>query len=143
MLWSDAKGRAVVSTAAAGKVGKLKKVVVDPTTHSVVGFLLRKTESGSVLRWADITGFGADAVTVASASLVTESDPQVDALTGKEHELLGKRVLDSRGDDLGTVKDLDVDPATGVVTSLVLERRSIPGDRLVGVGSWAVVVLAG
>jgi sporulation protein YlmC with PRC-barrel domain len=140
MLFSDAKGRKVVSTEAAEQVGKIKDVVVDPATHSVVALLLKKTESGSILRWSDLTGFGADAATVGSAALLLESDEQVDALRGKEHEVLGKRVLDTRGDELGEVKDLDIDPTTGAITSLVLERRSVPGTALVGVGSWAVVV---
>ncbi|MDQ2755117.1 MAG: PRC-barrel domain-containing protein, partial [Actinomycetota bacterium] len=69
-----------------------------------------------------------------------ESDEQVDSLRGKEHEVLGKRVLDTRGDELGSVEDLDIDPTTGAITSIVLERRSVPGDLLVGVGSYAVVV---
>lgn len=142
MLFSDAKGLKVVSTATAEQVGRIKGVVVDPATHHVAALLLKKAEGGAILRWSDLTGFGADAVTVASGSLVTDHDEQVDALLGKEHELLGKRVLDTRGDELGSVKDLDIEPTTGEVTSMVLERRSVPGAHLVGVGSYAVVVVA-
>jgi len=140
MLFSQAKGHKVVSTATAEQVGKVKDVVVDPTTHSVVALLLKKTDHGSVLRWSDLTGFGSDAATVASVDLLLESDDQVDGLRGKEHEVLGKRVLDTRGDELGEVKDLDIDPTSGAIISLVLERRSVPGAALVGVGSYAVVV---
>ncbi len=140
MLFSDAKGHKVVSTATAERVGKIKDVVVDPASHAVVALLLKKTDNGSILKWSDITGFGSDAATVASADLLVESDEQVDSLRGKEHEVLGKRVLDTRGDELGSVEDLDIDPTTGAITSIVLERRSVPGDLLVGVGSYAVVV---
>ena len=140
MLFSQAKGHKVVSTATAEQVGKVKDVVVDAATHRVVALLLKKTDHGSVLRWSDLTGFGSDAATVASADLLLESDEQVDGLRGKEHEVLGKRVLDTRGDELGEVKDLDIDPTSGAIISLVLERRSVPGAALVGVGSYAVVV---
>ncbi|MEO3935301.1 PRC-barrel domain-containing protein [Dermatophilaceae bacterium Soc4.6] len=140
MLFSVAKGHKVVSTDTAEQVGKIKDVVVDPATHSVVALLLKKADNGSILKWSDLTGFGSDAATVTSAALVVEADDQVDALRGKDHEVLGKRVLDTRGDDLGTVKDLDIDPTTGAITSIVLERRSVPGPMLVGVGSYAVVV---
>ncbi len=140
MLFSDAKGHQVVSTAAAEQVGKIKDVVVDPSTRSVIALLLKKTDAGSILRWSDLTGFGSDAATVASADLLLETDEQVDALRGKAHELHGKRVLDTRGDELGSVKDLDIDPTSGAVTSLVLEHRSVPGSALLAVGSYAVVV---
>ncbi|MDQ2757166.1 MAG: PRC-barrel domain-containing protein, partial [Actinomycetota bacterium] len=74
MLFSDAKGHKVVSTATAERVGKIKDVVVDPASHAVVALLLKKTDNGSILKWSDITGFGSDAATVASADLLVESD---------------------------------------------------------------------
>lgn len=140
MLFSDAKGHKVVSTDTAEQVGKIKGVVVDPHTRSVVALLLKKTDGGSILKWSDLTGFGSDAATVTSSARLVEHDEQVDALTGKAHDVLGKRVLDTRGDELGSVKDLDIEPTTGAITSIVLERRSVAGDLLVGVGSYAVVV---
>lgn len=142
MLWSDIKGRKVVSTASAERVGKVKEIVVDGVAHQVAGFVLKRTQSGSVLPWADVQGLGADALTVASGEVVVDADERVDALRDKRDTVLGKRVLSVLGDELGTVKDLDVEPSTGTVVSLVLERRSVPGTDVRGVGSYAVVVAA-
>ena len=54
-----------------------------------------------------------------------------------------KRVLTSAGDELGTIKDIDFDPETGALTTFLLEGASdVAADRLIGVGSYAVVVCA-
>ena len=56
--------------------------------------------------------------------------------------MLGKRVLATSGDELGKVKDVEFDPATGDVLALLLDEGASPGERLIGVGSYAVVVQA-
>lgn len=103
---------------------------------------LRKTGHGDTLHWSGITGFGADAVMVAGSDLITQPDDQVKALTGKERHIVGKRVLSSAGQQLGTVADVEFDATSGAVTALVLDDGEVPGSRLVDVGSYAVVVRA-
>ena len=143
MRFSDAKGHKVVSSSTATTVGKVKSFVVDPATRSVHALRLRKTQDGSVLLWSAMTAFGTDAVTVTSADVIVEHDESVDALTGKEHDVLGKRVLTSAGEELGEVRDVDFDLETGAVVALVLkDADDVPGSRLVGVGGYAVVVRA-
>ncbi len=140
MLFSEAKGRKVVSTSTAETVGVVKGFVIDPSTRSVVALRLKKTASGDTLRWDALTAFGVDAVTVEAADRVTEADAEVAALADKAHRVLGKLVLTTGGDELGEVSDLDVDPATGALDALVLASGQVAGSRLVGVGSYAVVV---
>ena len=135
----EAKGRQVVSTSTADTVGKVDRLLVDPARRRVVAVALKKA---GLLRWRDLTAFGADAVTVASADLLVESDADVDRFAGKEHDPVGKRVLTSAGDELGKVADVEFDPETGEVTGLVLDTGSLAGARLLGVGSYAVVVAA-
>jgi sporulation protein YlmC with PRC-barrel domain len=141
MLFSAALGRKVVSTSTAETVGFVEEFVVDPRTHSVVALGLKKAKGG-VLRWSDLTAFGEDAVTVASAEQVGSADETITALSGKDHRLVGKRVLSTAGDELGTVADVEFDPASAALTALALAERSIDAVRLVGVGSYAVVVRA-
>ncbi|MEO8888312.1 MAG: PRC-barrel domain-containing protein [Jatrophihabitantaceae bacterium] len=143
MLFSEARGRKVVSIATAQTVGKIDDFVVDPATHSVIALGLKKTDSGNTLRWWAIAAFGADAVTVTGAEKITDADEQVAALTGKDHRVLGSRVLSTLGDELGTVADVDFDPTTGEILALHLADDQVEGVRLVGVGSYAVVVQAG
>ena len=49
-------------------------------------------------------------------------------------------MLTAGGDDIGTVDDVEFDADTGAITSLLLSSGDVSGARLVGVGSYAVVV---
>jgi len=141
MLFSASRKRKIVATSTAQTVGRVHYFVVDPTTRSVVALGVKKAPSGNTLRWSDVVGFGADAVTVSGADRITDAPTDVTALTGKEHEILGKRALSTTGDDLGTVEDIEFDPTSGVITRMVMSTQDdIEGGRLVGVGSYAVVV---
>ena len=140
MRFSEAVGRQVVSTSTAQTVGRVDEFVVDSRRRAVVALSLRRTEGGDTLLWTDIVAFGADAVTVASADKSVEAAPAIVALSGKEHRLIGKRVLTAGGDDIGTVDDIEFDADTGTITSLLLAAGDVAGARLLGVGSYAVVV---
>lgn len=142
MQWSQLKGRKVVSTATADKVGKVNGFVLDPATRSVVALVLKKTESGSVVRWTDLVAVGSDAVTVADTAVIVEPDEALEALGGKRGAVLKKVVLDDDGRAIGKVTDLDLDPDSGALRELVLDERTVVGERLLGVGSYAVVVRA-
>lgn len=142
MRFSEATGHKVVSTATADTVGRVAGFTVDPQSRAVVALELKKTASGRVLRWSDLLAFGADAVTVSGADKITEPDEPITALTGKAHHLVGKRLLSSAGDVLGKVDDVEFDPETGMVTSLLANGAGLDGRRLIGVGSYAVVVQA-
>lgn len=147
MLFSEARGRKVVSTATAETVGVVDGFVVDPSTRKVLSLQLRKTHGNDdSLLWSDIAAFGADAVTVDDAGKLTEPGEDVEALTGKDHALVGKRVLSSAGDELGKVSDVDFDPSSGAIAAIVLGGGDgdgeVAGAHLVGVGSYAVVVRA-
>ncbi len=143
MLLSELKDHPVMSLESANRVGRVAGAVVDPATRSVVALRLRKTSGdGDTLHWEDVTALGQDAVTVAGQRLVTEARGRAEALSGKEHELVGKRVLTSAGDEAGEVTDVDVDPESGAVARLLTSEGDVEGGRLVGVGSYAVVVRA-
>jgi sporulation protein YlmC with PRC-barrel domain len=142
MRFSDAAGRQVVSTSTAVTVGQIDEFVVDPYRRAVVAMTLKKTAAGDTLLWSDIIAFGADAVTVSDAGVVYESTPEIAALSSKDHRLLGKRVLSTGGDELGKIDDIEFDPHSGAITALVLSNSEVTGDRLIGVGSYAVVVQA-
>jgi hypothetical protein len=51
-------------------------------------------------------------------------------------------VLSTAGVQLGTILDVDFDPAVGRLAWLLLEQAPIDAGRLLGVGSYAVVVRA-
>lgn len=142
-LFAEASGRKVVSTGNAATVGKVKHFIVDPTTQHVVALRLTKTPgSATVLPWSAIHSFGADAVTITDASLIVEPDEHLTALDGKHRTIVGKQVLTTEGRRIGSVTDVEFDPADGKVVSLRLADHSVEGASLIGVGSFAVVVRA-
>lgn len=140
MRFSAAVGRKVVGADAADTVGQVAGFVVDPVGRRVLSVHVKSSESGTTLPWSSISTFGDDAVIVRGADAIGDPDEASEALTGKDHDVIGKRVLTSAGNELGTVGDVDFDPASGAITSLLLDSGDVPGTRLVGVGSYAVVV---
>lgn len=141
MLFSEAKGRKVVSTSTAQTVGKIASFLIDPATATVVAVVLKKSVvDGHTLRWSDITGFGADAVTINGPELLVTAEGHLADLAGKSGVVLGKRVLTEAGNEIGEVRDVDFDGIDGSVRALVLATAEVAGARLIGVGSYAVVV---
>lgn len=141
MKFSETKGRKVVAMSTAETVGQIRGFLVDPASRSVVALRLKKTDRGDVLRWDELTAFGVDAITVGDPTAITELDDELKALGGKRRRLLKKRVLTTGGDELGKVTDIEFDPDTGGLTNIILhEDKKLAADRLVGVGSYAVVV---
>ena len=141
MLFSEATGRRVLSTGTAETVGTVAGFLVDPVTAQVVALRLKKTHgSGDTVPWPDLTSFGADNVTVPSAEVITEATGAAKDLDTKAGAMLGKRLLTDAGTDIGTVDDIDFDPASGAVISLHTSNGPVYADRLIGCGSYAVIV---
>jgi sporulation protein YlmC with PRC-barrel domain len=142
MFFSQARKHNVVNTATATRVGRVNGFVVLPGPARVALLRLSKVSgAGTLLAWDDVQGFGPDAVTVATDAVIR---PARDALEQRAEdndlEILGKRVLTEHGMELGPVTDVDFDPETGAVTSLITKTETIAGQRLIGLGGYAVVV---
>lgn len=143
MLFSEAIGQRVISTTSAATVGHVGSLVIDPAAQRVVALSLRKTPvSGTLLPWADVTAFGVDAVTVASESQIIEEQGRFAELNSKAHVILKKRILNTAGLQVGTVRDVDFDPADGRILGILTDDQPVDGRALLGVGSYAVVVRA-
>lgn len=140
MLFSEASGRKVVSTSTAETLGQIADFVIDPQTRSLVALTVKKTDHGDTLLWSRITAFGSDAVTVPAAEAIFDADDAVAALSGKDHHPIGKRVLTTAGEDLGSVADVDFDPENGRLITLTLATGGIAAERLIAIGSYAAVV---
>lgn len=142
MLFSQARKHEVVNTATATRVARVDGFVVLPRPARVALLRLGKVSGGgTLLAWADLQGFGPDAVTVAGdAALRPPRDALEQRAEDKELEILGKRVLTERGTELSPITDVDFDPQTGAIITLITKTDNIAGDRLIGVGGYAVVV---
>ncbi len=142
MLFSKVRKRDVVNTATATRVARVDGLVVLPGPARVALLRLGKVSgAGTLVSWGDLQGFGPDAVTVATDAVIRPARDDVERQAeNNDLEILGKRVLTERGTELGTVTDVDFDPETGAVTSLITKTETIPGQRLIGLGNYAVVV---
>lgn len=140
MRWSEAIGRDVVDTSTAEVVGTVDDLVLDPPRGVVAAIAV----GDRVVSWSDAEGIGTDAVTLRSAALLSEPDTEStrSAVSGAG-DPIGKRVITEDGFDAGIVEDLTFDADSGQVGQLVLDRGELPGGRLLGVGSFAVVVRSG
>jgi uncharacterized protein YrrD len=144
MLFSQARKRDVVNTATATRVARVDGFVVLPGPARVALLRLGKVSgAGTLLAWEDVRGFGPDAVTVATDAVIR---PPRDGLEQRAEdndlEILGKRILTERGMELGSITDVDFDPETGAVTTLLTKIETIAGQRMIGLGGYAVVVSA-
>ncbi|MGH3770479.1 MAG: PRC-barrel domain-containing protein [Pseudonocardiaceae bacterium] len=149
MLFSQARKRDVVNTTTATRVARVDGVVVLPRPARVALLRLGKVRwgeargAGTLLAWDDLQGFGPDAVTVATDAVIRPARDAVEQRAeDNDLEIMGKRVLTERGMELGRVTDVDFDPDTGAVISLITTTETIAGRRLVGLGKYAVVVSA-
>ena len=143
MRLREAYGRKVVSTDDAETIGRLEAFVIDAEQRSVVGFRLAKVRGDRpFLSWSDLQGFGNDAVTVPSAGVLRlASDEAEERAASKGSQPIGKPVLSEWGTVLGKVEDVDFDEGSGALVGFDLgDAGSVASDRLLGLGSYAVVV---
>lgn len=139
--FAAASGRKVVSRESAEELGHLAHVVVDVKRRQVLSLVVGKGRKALLVDWEHVSGFGPDAIIVSDeGALHAPRDDREHAAAGGKLELVGKRALTDAGNDLGTVTDVQFDPATGKIESLVLGDREEPAASLLGAGSFAAIV---
>ena len=137
---SDVIGRSVLDLSTATTVGRVDDVVIDPRSRRLVGFHLAKVSgSATWLPWEALRSLGADALTIDGAEALTE--PPADERAGlRARRAFGGRVLTDSGHELPSLTNFDVDPESGAVNGVAVGDRTVPGESLIGIGSYATVV---
>lgn len=137
MRWRDARHRDVVDTASARRIGRLDGLVVDSDAGAIVGVVVGER----VVDWTDLGGIGQDAATVSHEDLLhlPRSDAERAAVDG-DTDLTGKTAITDGGVDVGTVDDIEFDAETGALERLRVGDGDVDGSRLLGAGSYAVVI---
>ncbi|MEV2255047.1 PRC-barrel domain-containing protein [Streptomyces sp. NPDC050147] len=139
MLLSQVLGHPVISAEDARPAGQVAGIGIDPRTRRIAELYLRDARrGGDSVPWARVRGMGPDAVIVdtAAATDVVHSGSHSRA----DKKLLGKRVLTEYGEDIGTLTEVTFDPDTGSLGDLHVGREQFPGSRLVGLGSYALIL---
>jgi sporulation protein YlmC with PRC-barrel domain len=136
-----AAGRTVLSRASAQELGTVDHLLLDAQRPQITAVIIGKGKKAQLVEWAHLSGFGPDAVMVRDeAALRPPADDRERAAADGKLDLLGKRVLTEKGNELGPVDDVTFDPDTGALATLRLGDREIPAECLLGSGSYAIVV---
>jgi len=139
--FSDIANNPVMDTSTATRVGRIQAPIVDPVTQRVIGFRVKRSKGpGDVVLWEGLAGLGPDALTVDSAERLADPPAEWKHRAAGKLDLIGRTVLTEHGHQLGKVRDVEFDAADGRVTSLMLKDAFVNGERLLGIGSFAVVV---
>ncbi|WP_419995096.1 PRC-barrel domain-containing protein [Streptomyces boninensis] len=135
MFFSTTTGRPVISSSDAAALGSVDGFDVNATTGCVARLTVKLTggSEGSV-NWADIEALGADAV-ILPAQTVIHGPAEI-----PDHDVLSKKILSEHGRELGTVKDVGFDPDSGAIQTVVTSAGEMDGSRILGLGSYALVV---
>ncbi|MDX6760124.1 MULTISPECIES: PRC-barrel domain-containing protein [Streptomyces] len=140
-LFSQTKGRGVVGLSTAETLATVTGMAIAAAPARIAALRVKTKSPGTIVTWNHVQAFGPDVITVRSADdFQTEDDVKTPA--GKHHDPLGKRVLTETGQDLGTVQDIEFHATTGHIQRLVLSGQDVDGERLLGAGSYAVIVAA-
>jgi uncharacterized protein YrrD len=140
--FKDAHGRKVVSRTTAETLGELRHMVVDTSRRHVAAIVVNKGKRHAFLvDWEHVSGFGPDAVMVESEdTLRPPTDDQEQAAADGKLELVGKRALSEKGNEHGPIADVEFDPDSGNIGSVLVGEERIPATDLLGVGSYAAIL---
>lgn len=136
-----AMGRKVVSRASAKGLGAVSHLLVDAEQRQITAVVIGRGNRARLVEWTQLSGFGPDAVMVVDEGALRSpaDDRERNGVDGKL-DLLGKRALSERGNELGKIDDVTFDTDTGGLEDLVIGDRRIPAGALLGSGSYAVVL---
>jgi uncharacterized protein YrrD len=141
--FTAARGRKVISRASAEELGSVSRLVLDSGNRRIGLVVIGKRRNTRLVSWEDLSGFGADAVMVNHDEALHEPrDDHEQAAAKGDLELIGKLAISDLGNELGKIEDVVFDPASGVLESLIVGDGEQPGESVLGVGSYAVVVRA-
>ncbi len=118
--------KAVISLEDGRKLGHVSDLFIDPTTLSLSAFLIQGDAGQSVLPREQALSIGEDAVTVHNVS-ATQSG--ANSLPGVRlfSELHGHKVVDSAGTLIGELDDIEMDPGTGAISTVIVRSGGVFG----------------
>jgi uncharacterized protein YrrD len=134
-------GRKVVSRATAIELGAVSRLLVNVEQHRIEAVVSGRGKKAQLLDWANVSGFGPDAVMIVDeGALRAPADDRETAAADGKLELVGRRVLSERGNELGQIEDVTFDADTGALEDLLIGDRRLPAGSLLGSGSYAAVL---
>jgi sporulation protein YlmC with PRC-barrel domain len=144
MRLSQVKGRRVMARDNAQVVGTVRRLHLDVDSARIVGLELEGAlDRQTIVEWPAVVAVGDDALLIENARDRREPlDATEQAFVAGDFDIEGKLVLDDRGDALGRLEDVVYDETNGRVTELVVPGQLIPIERIVALGSYALIIPA-
>ena len=134
-------GRKVLSRASAKELGAVNHLLVDAQQRQIAAVVIGRGKKAQMVEWDHLSGFGPDAVMVIDeGALRPPADDRERAAAAGRLELVGKRALSERGNELGRLDDVTFDADTGALEDLLIGDRRVPAESLLGIGSYAAVL---
>ena len=138
MRITELSGHPVLDIDTAKEIATTKAVIIDAEAGRVSAFHV--DGDAPVLSFDEVESVGADRITVRGAQLHEPRSPAEQRAVQEGLDPLGSKVLTEQGVEWGTVDDVEIDPADGRIVSLHVGGHDVPGGRLRGVGTYALVV---
>jgi uncharacterized protein YrrD len=114
---------------------------VDAQQRRIAAVIIGRSRKAQLVDWAQLSGFGPNAVMVVDeGALRPPADDRERAAAEGKLELVGKRALSERGNELGQIDDVTFDATSGLIEELVIGDRRVPAGSLLGSGSYAAVL---
>jgi sporulation protein YlmC with PRC-barrel domain len=121
---TELSGRAVIDIDAAEKIGKIKKLILDPEGKGVAGFVVSRggfpgNREQTIIPSSAVCAIGPDAVTVKQAAVAATDVGRLESLP-RGSDVIGRKVVTNDGRYLGKVDDVLIERAGGCIFGYVL-----------------------
>lgn len=137
MRWRKSLGKPVIDRSSGETIGEVTTLIASVESHRITGIVV----DDRIAPWSTTRGIGHDAVTVPSVDALTEpTDGDEKRIVDGDVDPLGRSVYTEDGFALGSLTDIDFDADTGEIGRLLLADDDLAGSRMLGIGSFAVVV---
>jgi sporulation protein YlmC with PRC-barrel domain len=121
-------GMPIISVSEGVKAGQVADLAIMATEPQVTALVLKTDRDQTILPFESIRKIGPDAITIDNLGLVRVEEPTDGGDATRRFALLtGKETAGDDGTYLGDLKDLDIDPGTGHINSIILHRGGVMG----------------
>lgn len=149
MKHSKTKNKQVVAITSGQKLSEVKSVIIDYDNGNFMGLALKNK---TVIFTEDISEFGQDAVMIRDEKelMPLKDNEKLAELIKSKIRIIGNTAVTKSGEDLGEVKDFEVDEvekklakifvSTGFIKDLFKGELIITADKIISIGEDAIVV---
>lgn len=120
-------GLPIIALDMGSELGEVKELIYEPREHRILAVLLEEggwIKGAKIINWQDLRHIGEDAVTVKGSEAVQDSNSQkeLQELCRNRVSLKGFKLLTEKGEEIGIIEDILLNPSTGEIVGYELSR---------------------